>query len=187
MDLVLASRSPRRRRLLATLGISFRCIAPEVEEVSDGFSPRDLVQENALRKWRWCCKRAPGALILAADTTVELDGYTLGKPSDRASAAAMLRRESGREQAVHTGYVLAYADADGTEIGRGVETSWVEFKTLTEADIAGYLDMVQPYDRAGAYDIDESGDLLVKCCRGSRTNVMGLPLERMEALFACWI
>ena len=185
MDLVLASQSPRRRRLLAELGVAFRCMSPEVEELSGGMAARALVLENALRKWRWCCAHEPDALILTADTTVELDGAVLGKPCNRAEAEEMLRRESGRVQAVHTGYVLAYAHEQYPPLGCGVETSLVAFKVLTEQDIHTYIDRVQPYDRAGAYDIDESGDLLVSRFTGSRANVMGLPLERIKELLSC--
>ncbi|MFU8781134.1 MAG: Maf family protein [Kiritimatiellia bacterium] len=185
LDLVLASQSPRRRKLLAELGLPFRCATPAVEELSTGLAPRALVLHNALIKWRWCCTHEPDALILAADTTVELDGEVLGKPSDRREAEAMLRRQSGRVQAVHTGYVLAYAHEGDPPAACGVETSRVLFRELTEDAIRAYIDRVQPYDRAGAYDIDESGDLLVHSFDGSRTNVMGLPMERIRELLAC--
>ena len=185
MDLILASQSPRRRRLLATLGVPFRCLTPTVQELCGGLPPHDLVLENALIKWRWCCEREPDALILTADTTVEIDGEVLGKPRDRAEAEAMLRRESGRVQAVHTGYVLAAGGEGRTPVSCGVETSWVTFKCLSDEDIQTYIDRVQPYDRAGAYDIDERGDLLVHAFQGSRSNVMGLPLERIEELLSC--
>lgn len=185
-DFILASQSPRRRRLLGDLKIPFKCISPEVEEVGKGFSPRDLVRENALRKWRWSCALYPAAYILTADTTVELDGRTLGKPRDRLDAARMLQDLSGREQLVHTGYVLARAvDGDPpSAVACGVETSRVTFKTLSPETIDAYITRVQPYDRAGAYDIDESGDLLVSRLDGSRTNVMGLPMERISSLLA---
>ncbi len=184
--MILASQSPRRRRLFATLGFPFRCMHPMVDELSSGMLPRDLVQENALRKWRWCCEREPDALILTADTAVEIDGEILGKPRSRAEAEMMLHRESGRLQAVHTGYVLARAEEGDPPVAScGVVTSWVTFKRLSAEDIRVYLDRVQPYDRAGAYDIDESGDLLVESYTGSRTNVMGLPLERIQELLFC--
>ncbi len=185
MNVVLSSQSPRRHRLVSTLGFPFRCMHPRVDELSGGMSPRDLVLENALRKWRWCCEREPDALILAADTAVEIDGEVLGKPRNRAEAEGMLQRESGRLQAVHTGYVLA-CEGEGDPPGTcGVETSWVMFKRLSVDDIHDYLDRVQPYDRAGAYDIDESGDLLIASYKGSRTNIMGLPLERIQELLSC--
>jgi septum formation protein len=184
-NLVLASQSPRRRKLLSELGVPFRTMTPDVEELSEGRSPRDLVLENALRKWRWCREREPDALILAADTTVEVDGVVLGKPRDRAEAVAMLRRQSGRVQTVHTGYVLAYGKEGDPPETCGVETSVVVFKELSSADIDVYIARVQPYDRAGAYDIDESGDLLIARFEGSRTNVMGLPMERIREILSC--
>jgi septum formation protein len=185
VDLVLASQSPRRRKLLLELGIPFRCLSPDVDEHASGFEPGQMVLHNALLKWRWCCGQEPHALILAADTTVELDGEILGKPRDRKEAEEMLRRESGREQIVHTGYVLGYAQDGEHAAVCGVETSRVHFKELSADEIYAYIDRVQPYDRAGAYDIDESGDLLVRSFSGSRTNVMGLPMERMRELLWC--
>ena len=187
MKLMLASQSPRRRRLLAELGLTFDVVSPEVEELQNGFLPVDLVRENALRKWRWCAAHAArDAMILAADTTVELDGASLGKPRDRDEAFAMLRRESGRMQAVHTGLVLG-TPARGESAARcTVETSYVTFRNLTDAGIWQYIERVQPFDRAGAYDIDESGDLLIASYRGSRTNVMGLPCERLQEWLSCW-
>jgi len=185
MDLILGSQSPRRKRLLATLGVPFRCLTPRVEELSDGHLPHELVQENALIKWRWCCEQEPESLILTADTAVEIEGMVLGKPRDRADAEAMLQHQSGRMQLVHTGYALGYAKEGSVPLMHGVVTSEVTFKKLSSADIQTYIDRVQPYDRAGAYDIDESGDLLVASCSGSRTNVMGLPMERIRELWDC--
>ena len=185
MDLVLASQSPRRRKLLTSLGVPFRCLSPDVEELKEGLEPCDLVQHNALLKWRWCCACEPEAYILTADTTVEIDGVILGKPRDRKEAESMLRFQSGREQAVHTGYVLGYAHEGLVPSVCGVETSWVTFKSLSDAVIQNYIDRVRPYDRAGAYDIDESGDLLVETLNGSRSNVMGLPIEKIQELLSC--
>lgn len=187
MDLILASQSPRRRRLLSSLGVTFRCLSPDVEELSDGLPPHELVLENARRKWHWCCEREPEALILTADTAVDLAGDILGKPRNRSEAEAMLRRESGCAQLVHTGYVLGSAKELSDATVQGVETSEVTFRELSEHDIQTYLDLVRPYDRAGAYDIDESGDMLVSACSGSRSNVIGLPLERMREILRCYI
>jgi septum formation protein len=183
-ELILGSQSPRRRRLLRELGVPFRSVTPEVEELESGLSPKDLVQENAFRKWCWFIDSYADALVLTADTIVELDGVPLGKPRDLAAAEEMLGRLSGRAQLVHTGYVLARpADADAVNF-RGVETSRVIFKELTQETIRNYIDRVQPFDRAGSYDIDESGDLLIARLEGSRTNVMGLPTERISTLLA---
>ena len=181
--LILASRSPRRRRILESLGLVFEVVAPEVEEIDWPNDPDGMVRENAWRKWRWCRARHHGAAILAADTTVDLGGRVLGKPSSRAEAAAMLRECSGRDQVVHTGYVLSLPDE--TAPVAAVETSVVRFHVLTDAVIEAYLEAVNPMDRAGAYDIDHHGDWIVSGFRGSRTNIMGLPAERIKEWMEC--
>lgn len=183
-EMILASRSPRRARILIDMGIAFRVMIPEVQELDAGLVPQQLVRENAVRKWSWCSQRAAEARIIAADTVVEIEGRILGKPRDRAEAAAMLRLQAGREQQVHTGYVMGCPAEGQEQILEGVETSAVVFRTLSQRQIDAYLDAVQPYDRAGAYDIDENGGALVASFRGSRTNVMGLPAERVQVWMA---
>ncbi len=183
-ELVLASQSARRARILRDLGLVFRIMIPTVEERDGGCSPPALVLENALRKWRWCREQESAAWIVAADTVVELEGEILGKPRDRLHAEEMLRAQSGRTQRVHTGYVIGAASEGETPGFRGVETSYVTFRALDEEEIRQYLDEVRPFDRAGSYDIDEQGARLIAGYQGSRTNVMGLPMERVRQWMA---
>jgi septum formation protein len=183
VQVMLASRSPRRRKILEQLGLPFEAVAPDVEEIEFPDDPSAMVCENARRKWRWCFERFPGAAIIAADTTVELDGRCLGKPSSREEAFAMLRTASGRVQTVHTGFVLALPGENPPCAAS--EVSRVFFRDLTDAGIEAYLDAVQPLDRAGAYDIDCRGDWIIDHCEGSRTNVMGLPAERVQEWMKC--
>lgn len=180
---ILASRSPRRRKILEGLGLQFETAAPEVEELALADNPADMVRENALRKWRWCADRFPDAAIIAADTTVEMDGRCLGKPSSREAAFAMLQAASGRIQTVHTGYVMTLPREDTP--CPASEKSMVFFRHLADDAINAYLDAVQPFDRAGAYDIDCHGDWIIRRCEGSRTNVMGLPAERVKEWIQC--
>lgn len=179
---MLASRSPRRRKILESLGLPFEAVAPDVEEVEFPDDPDRTVRENAMRKWHWCVVRFPNNAIIAADTTVELDGRCLGKPASREEAFAMLRAASGRRQTVHTGYVMTIP---GEPPIAASETSQVFFRDLTDDVINAYLDAVQPFDRAGAYDIDSHGDWIIQHYEGSRTNVMGLPVERVKEWMQC--
>jgi len=181
--LILASRSPRRRKILDSLGLEFETVAPDVEEIEYHGNPSALVRENALRKWQWCAARFPDAAIIAADTMVEMDGHCMGKPGSRDAAFAMLRKASGRIQTVHTGYVMGLPQ-DGPPIP-AAETSRVFFRNLSDDAINAYLDAVQPFDRAGAYDIDCCGGWIIRHCEGSRTNVMGLPAERVKEWIEC--
>ena len=182
-ELILASRSPRRKKILTDLGLAFETLHPDVEEVDCPGDPDRMVRENALRKWAWCRERFPGKAVIAADTTVDLNGRCLGKPHTRERAFAMLKAESGQMQTVHTGYVLC--GPNETQPAVRVETSRVYFRTLGDAAIKAYLDAVNPLDRAGAYDIDSQGIDLIARIEGSYTNVMGLPAERVKEWMAC--
>jgi len=183
IQLILASRSPRRKKILNDLGLTFETIHPDVEEVNYPADPDGMVRENTLRKWHWCHQQFPAAAIIAADTTVDLNGRCLGKPHTREAAFAMLKAESGHMQTVHTGFVLASPHDPQPQVQ--VETSRVFFHTLTDATINAYLDAVNPLDRAGAYDIDSQGIDLIARIEGSYTNVMGLPAERVKEWMAC--
>jgi septum formation protein len=182
-NLILASRSPRRQKILADLGLHFKTVHPDVTEVDYPSDPDAMVRENAWRKWEWCRQRFPSAAIIAADTTVELDGQCLGKPHTREAAFAMLKAESGRTQTVHTGYVLALPGIAPPPVF--VETSRVVFRELTDDMISAYIDAVNPLDRAGAYDIDDAGQGIISRYEGSYTNIMGLPAERIKEWIEC--
>lgn len=181
--IILASRSPRRRKILEMLGLTFDVVMPTVDEIDCSQNPTEMVRENALRKWRWCHERHPAAAIIAADTTVDLGGLCLGKPHTREEAFAMLRSSSGREQTVYTGYILSLPYEQ--EALSAVETSRVVFRELSDAMIDSYLLAVDPMDRAGAYDIDCHGDWIVSRYQGSLTNIMGLPKERVKEWIEC--
>ena len=168
MPLTLASQSPRRARILEALGVPFEVLPTHAPEVSFPHDPERTVRENALGKLR-ACPRSPA---LAADTIVWLDGRIYGKPRDLAEAKAFLRELSGRTHTVFTG--VAY---DGEA---RVVRSDVTFRPLTEETIDAYVAKVNPLDRAGAYDIDECGELLVASYTGTYENIMGLPVEPLK-------
>jgi septum formation protein len=183
--LVLASASPRRARILRDLGVAFEVLAPDVEELVHGDDPRGTVVENAVRKNEWACERRPGATVLTADTGIDLDGRLIGKPASREEAGRFLQAFAGRVHAVVTGVAL-WVPNHGREVR--MVASQVRFRALTPDAIAQYGAAVDQMDKAGAYDIDQRGDLIIESFEGSRTNVMGLPAELMEEWIACgWI
>jgi septum formation protein len=174
--LILASASPRRRALLSELGIPFEVVVAQVtEHENPDTDPRVMVAHNAALKADWVAERNPDAVVLGADTTVFLEGKALNKPADLEEAKAMLRRLSGRTHTVFTGVALR-CRLRALRVDQGA-SSEVDFKVLDENTIGTYLSRVNPLDKAGAYAIQEHGDLILAGMRGSYTNIMGLPME----------
>ncbi len=181
--LILASASPRRRELLAALGVPFEVVTAAVTEHEDeSTDPREMVAHNAALKAGWVSARRPAALVLGADTTVFLDGAAINKPRDLADARAMLRRLSGRTHTVFTGLALRRA-ADGLALD-DIVASDVTFRALDDAAIDAYFALVNPLDKAGAYGVQEHGEMVVARHTGSFSNIMGLPMENVRPLLA---
>ena len=179
--LILASASPRRRELLASLGVAFDVVVAGVtEHEEESTDPRVMVAHNAALKADWVAARHPAALVLGADTTVFLDGATLNKPRDAAEARAMLRRLSARTHMVFTGLAVRRA-CDGLRLDE-TAVSEVTFKPLDEAIIEAYLARVHTLDKAGGYGIQEHSELIVAGFTGSLTNIIGLPLETVKQI-----
>ena len=187
--LILASGSPRRAKILHDLGVEFEIVKTEAPEVLIPHDPVRTVTENACAKLHAAAvaqERDPpvavatscappevaGRAILAADTIVWFDNRIYGKPRDLDEAREFLRELSGN---VHTVFTGVACDGD-VKIAR----SDVRFRKLGEAMIEEYVKRVHPTDRAGAYDIDESGDLIVEGYTGSYENIMGLPVEPLR-------
>ena len=166
--LILASGSPRRAKILHDCGVEFMVVKSDAPEVSYPHDPERTVRENALAKGA----AVFGENILSADTIVWFNNRIYGKPKDLAEAKEYLRELSGNVHTVLTG--VAY---DG-EVK--VVRSDVKFRKLSDAMIDEYVARVKPTDRAGAYDIDESGDLIVESYTGSYENIMGLPVEPLK-------
>lgn len=180
--LILASASPRRRKILESMRVTFNVVVPDVDEVHLDDDPEGTVRENASRKCAWARERFPDAGIIAADTVVVFSGKSIGKPESIVDATAMLRQFSGRSQTVYTGVAMArYPKAPVLHVVK----SAVHFRDLSDAAIEEYVRRVNPLDKAGGYDIDQSPDLIIRAYEGSWTNIMGLPQEVVEAWLAC--
>jgi septum formation protein len=179
--LVLASASPRRRRILELLGLPFEVVPSEIAEVpAAGESPVSFALRAARDKALDVAGRRPGRTVLGADTVVEIDGEVLGKPGSAAQAAAMLRRLSGREHTVHTAACLVVAG----EANALVDTASVRFARLSERTVSWYVATGEPMDKAGAYAVQGLGGLFVVGVSGSPSTVVGLPVHRLPELFA---
>jgi septum formation protein len=179
--LILASASPRRRELLAQLGVPFDVIVADVTEHEDPETdPRRMVAHNAALKADWVAERHPDAIVLGADTTVFLDGLAINKPRDLDESRSMLRRLSGREHTVYTGVAVRRLSA-GVRIDEGV-SSQVVFKPFGDTVIEEYIRLVDTLDKAGAYSIQDQTDLIIAGYRGSFTNIMGLPMESTKQI-----
>lgn len=180
--LILASASPRRQELLARMGFLFAVVPAEVVEHEPFTSddPRALVAHNAALKADWVAARHPGTVVLGADTTVFLDGEVLNKPADLAAARRMLRRLGGRTHSVYTAIAVR---AGMNRLESGAE-SRVTFRPLDDALIDRYFAGCNPLDKAGAYGIQDGGDLIVERYTGSLTNIVGLPVDETKQLLA---
>ena len=180
MQLILASTSPRRRELLATLGLDFDvACGADVDEariLAECTKPlAECLQLLARLKGETAAAENPQDVVLSADTVVEIEGDLLGKPADAADARLMLTRLSGREHRVHTG--VAVQRMEGGLLGTGCETTRVFFAELSADTIARYVACAEPEGKAGAYAIQGLGALLVERIDGDYSNVVGLPLR----------
>jgi septum formation protein len=183
--LILASASPRRAELLQLLKLKFRVVPSAATEVLDEqLSPFEVCQLNARRKARAVAKKNPDSLVLGADTLVFLDGEIMGKPASRADAERMLTRLQGRTHQVVTGISLIHLRAHRERIF-AVSTE-VMFHPLDAGQIRDYLAKVNSLDKAGAYAIQEHGDLIISEISGSYSNVVGLPVERLKGEIQSW-
>jgi septum formation protein len=178
-QVVLASASPRRRELLQLLLASFECCPVHIDETPlEGERPAIYVERLAREKSLAC--PSDDALVLAADTTVTLDGVILGKPDNRADARNILRTLSGREHEVLTAVAARYEGRLETV----VVTTRVEFAVLDEPLIERYLDTHEPWDKAGAYGIQGYAGSFVRQISGNYSAVVGLPLLEVRELLA---
>jgi septum formation protein len=192
--LVLASGSPRRRELLALLGLPFDVVPVDLDESArPGESPHDLVRRLAIDKAGSVAvsdldvidggASADGidvfdVVVLGADTTVEIAGEILGKPVDADDARQMLRSLSARTHQVHT----AVAVRRGARTEHDIVTTFVTMSPMTEAAIEWYVATGEPLDKAGAYAIQGAGGAFVTAIEGSASNVVGLPLTTVVEL-----
>jgi len=183
--LVLVSASPRRRWLLAKLGVRFEVLPVDVDErPRPGEPPADFAQRMADEKSAAAVAMRPEAWLLAADTVVAVDGASWGKPRDATEAAAMLGTLSGCCHTVYTGVTLL--QPSGSPAARAVTATGVCFRTLSAEEIRAYIATGEPFDRAGAYAIQGEGAHLIDRVEGSYTNVIGLPLPEVARWLRQW-
>lgn len=176
---ILASQSPRRRELLALIGITHDVHPADVDEsVHPDEAPVPHCERLARDKAHALAVQHPDAVVIGSDTIVVIDGDILGKPKDHAEAIAMLTRLSGRTHTVFT----AVAVAQGGVTLSGVESVSVTFRPLDATLIAAYVETGEPMDKAGAYGIQGFGATNVERIDGDYFAVMGLPLGRMVGL-----
>jgi septum formation protein len=183
--LILASASPRRAELLRQLGVKFTVVPSDATEVHDDhLTAREISQLNAYRKARVVAKKFPDALVLGADTLVYLGTALLGKPADLENAFHMLQQLAGRTHEVVTAICLLHLRTHRQKLF--FESTAVTFRALDAVNIRRYLAKVNPLDKAGAYAIQEEGDLIVERIAGSYTNVVGLPVEKLREELDVW-
>jgi septum formation protein len=185
--LILASQSPRRAELLRNVGIVFEVRPAEIDEsVREGEDPFAYVKRLAREKALEVLKSAPeGAVVIGADTTVVVDGESLGKPRDEADARRMLERLSGRGHQVTTGVCVAFRNAGGAMVAEvDAEVTEVEFAVMTVEEITAYVASGEPMDKAGAYAIQGMASRWIPGIRGCYFNVVGLPVARVCAMLA---
>lgn len=185
IPLVLASASPRRRRLLEQIGLSFRIVPARVPEaLARDCHPIVGVMEVANRKAAEVARRESAGLILGADTIVLLEGEVLGKPAGHREATAMLTRLEGKKHEVITG--VALRDAATGRCLLEYEATSVRMRSLTPEEIENYVATGEPLDKAGAYGIQGRGALLIRGIEGCYFNVVGLPLARVARMLECF-
>jgi septum formation protein len=175
---ILASASPRRRDLLEQMGVQPVVRPSDIDEsVLPGEPAEDYVRRLSAAK-AMAIAADPTDLVIAADTTVDLDGRILGKPADADEARAMLRSLSARTHRVHTGVTLRLGDRTATD----VTTTLVTFAPITDQALEWYLGTGESFDKAGGYAVQGQAAVFVASVKGSVSNVVGLPLTTVVAL-----
>lgn len=173
MKIILASSSPRRKELMESAGLKFEIITSSADENVKYTSPEDLVEKLSVRKAQIVAKDHRDAIVIGADTIVELDGEIIGKPKTKERAIEMLSKMQSRWHSVYTGVTLCCKDKQKTFVVH----SRVKFHELTKQDILDYIENVNVLDKAGAYGIQDGR--VVEQYEGSYTNIVGLPMDEL--------
>ena len=175
--LILASASPRRQELLRLLDLEFSVVPSDASELHDDqFTAVEIAQLNAYRKARAVAKKHPDALVIGTKL--------FGKPADKEEAHRMLKELAGRTHQVVTGICLMHLRSHGQRTFSDITD--VRFRPLKPAHIQNYLAQMNPLDKAGAYAIQDGGELIIEEISGSFSNVVGLPVERLQSELAAW-
>lgn len=177
--LVLASGSPRRAEILNSVGWAFEKAIPDVDEsVVDGEAPEVYVQRLAVEKARAVGSSYPDRLILAADTTVVIDGEIIGKPADLDQARGMIAKLAGNWHAVLTGVAVS----NNGEARAGIQSTRVKFAAMSDAEIEFLVEKGDPLDKAGGYAVQAQAALFIEGIEGDYWNVVGLPISLVYRL-----
>ncbi len=176
MRVILASTSPRRREIVALLGLPFDVIAPDFHELVSGKRPvANEVLDFAIGKAASVARRHPGRIVIGSDTMILLDGLKIGKPNGKGHAREMLRSLSGNTHVIFTS--VAIIDGTGGAGLKTVQEVLVTMRAYSDADIERYLACNESLDKAGAYSIQGEGRALIELIRGDYLAAVGLPLK----------
>ena len=185
MTIYLASGSPRRKQLMELVGIDCEVLITNVEEPIDG-DAECLVRKLSMNKNTAACeiiktniKPHENAIVISADTLVSIDGVVLEKPNSRKEAFEMLKMLSGNKHTVYTGVTITKITGSNSYQRVFVESADVFFKALSDEEINAYIDTGEPFDKAGAYGVQEKGALLVEKVHGDFYTVVGLPIAKV--------
>jgi septum formation protein len=177
--LVLASGSPRRAEILRSVGWDFEKAIPDVDEsIVAGESPEDYVERLALEKAKAVSSRFDRRIVLAADTTVVIDGEIIGKPVDLDDARGMIAKLAGNWHAVLTGVAVS---SDGV-VKTGMQSTRVKFASMSDKEIEFLVERGDPLDKAGAYAVQAQAALFIEGIEGDYWNVVGLPISLVYRL-----
>lgn len=179
--LVLASASPRRKKLLEDAGFSLEIIVPDVEEISSGVGdPHEVAKINSIRKAEAVAAGLDEGIVVASDTIVALGGKIIGKPADEADAHRILEELSGTRHGVISG--VAIIDASTGATVSATDETFVTMREITDDEISDYVGSGEAFGKAGAYAIQETADRFVEKLEGSFATVVGFPMEVFEDL-----
>ncbi|MEW6195078.1 MAG: Maf family protein [Bacteroidota bacterium] len=179
LPIYLASKSPRRRKLLKQIGLKFKSFSVNLhEEILDGEHPVQTVKRLALHKSQEAVKKVSDGIVITADTIVVLNQTIIGKPRNEKNAFDILKLLSGKTHSVYTGFVVVNIKKNKKIVG--YEKTEVTFNKLTEKEIKDYIASGSPMDKAGAYGIqDDFGAVFIKKIDGCYNNVIGLPISKL--------
>lgn len=178
VPIILASASPRRKELLANLGLNFKIKVSQVDETMEGdIPPAQQVEKLAERKAAAVASETAEGLVIGADTLVVFAGKPLGKPANRQEAVHMINELQGKSHEVLTG--LAVIDAATGQSVVTHQTTAVHFKPMTREQVERYVSTGEPYDKAGAYAVQGKASIFIESIQGCYFNVVGLPVSKL--------
>lgn len=179
LPIILASASPRRKKLLEQINLKFKTVSVDLDERQlPNEKPFRMVKRLAEEKLQLALQKIQNGIIITADTIVVLDGKIIGKPKDEIDAVKILKKLSGRKHTVYTGFALFNTSTNKKIIS--YEKTFVQFRKLTKEEISLYVGSGSPMDKAGAYGIqDDFGAVFIQAINGCYYNVVGLPLSRV--------